>query len=74
VKVWEVMPRIRRMSVPEKCNPQVFLCGEAFSIEQGWVEGALNTTEMVLEDYFGLPRPRWVNPEYAFGPLRKTMV
>ena len=68
VKVWKVMPRIRRMSVSKDSNPRVFLCGEAYSIEHGWVEGALNTAEMVLEEYFGLPRPKWVNPNYDFGP------
>ena len=64
VKSWEVMPRIRR---PIE-NLNVFLCGEAYSSAQGWVEGAVNTAEMVVESYFDLPRPRWVLPEYEFGP------
>jgi monoamine oxidase len=58
------MPRIRRPV--EQLN--VFLCGEAYSSSQGWVEGAVNTAEMVVEDYFDLPRPDWVLPEYDFGP------
>lgn len=34
----------------------VFICGEAYSNQQGWVEGALCTAESVLEDKFGVPR------------------
>jgi monoamine oxidase len=63
-KSWEVMPRIRRPI--EDLN--VFVCGEAYSSAQGWVEGAVNTAEMVVETYFDLPRPGWVLPEYDFGP------
>jgi monoamine oxidase len=61
---WEVIPRIRQ-PIP---GINVFLCGEAYSAQQGWIEGAINTAEMVLETYFGLPRPDWVLPEYDFGP------
>ena len=64
VRSWEVMPRIRR-PVP---GANVFLCGEAFSAKQGWVEGAINTAEVTLEAYFGLPRPTWVPEDYDFGP------
>ncbi|HKD09457.1 MAG TPA: FAD-dependent oxidoreductase [Bryobacteraceae bacterium] len=68
LKSWEVMPRIRTLSRPEDPDPRIFLCGEAWSNQQGWVEGALNTTEMVLETHFGLPRPGWVASSYDFGP------
>jgi monoamine oxidase len=64
VRSWEVMPRIRR-PVP---GVNVFLCGEAFSAKQGWVEGAINTAETTLETYFGLPRPKWVPEDYDFAP------
>lgn len=64
VRSWEVIPSIRQ-PIP---GINIFLCGEAYSASQGWVEGALNTAEMVLETYFGLPRPDWVDPEYDFGP------
>ena len=30
-------------------NPQIFVCGESFSLQQGWIEGALETTYDVLE-------------------------
>jgi lysine 2-monooxygenase len=63
VRSWEVMPRIRRPAP----DANVFLCGEAFSAKQGWVEGAINTAEMTLETYFGLPRPEWAPKDYDFG-------
>jgi monoamine oxidase len=47
---WEVIPAI--------INPvpglPVFICGEAYSHEQGWVEGALQTAELMLTSHFGL--------------------
>lgn len=36
----------------ELANPpleNLFICGEAYSYEQGWIEGALKTSELVLE-------------------------
>jgi hypothetical protein len=60
---WKVMPRVRR-PVP---GVNVFLCGEAFSAKQGWVEGAVNTAERMLETYFGLPRPGWLPDGYDLG-------
>ena len=34
---------------------QVYICGEAYSDEQAWVDGALRSTENVLQGCFGLP-------------------
>ena len=34
---------------------QVTICGEAYSDEQAWVDGALRSTENVLQGCFGLP-------------------
>ncbi len=34
--------------------PNLFTCGEAFSDYQGWVEGALRSTDLVMEKGFGL--------------------
>jgi monoamine oxidase len=34
--------------------PNLFVCGEAFSDYQGWVEGALRSTDLVLKRGFGL--------------------
>lgn len=53
VKSWEVKEQIMR---PVKGAP-VYICGEAYSNAQGWVEGALETADLMLENkrYFGLP-------------------
>ena len=54
VRSWEVMERIEQ-PVPDL---PLFVCGEAFSWSQGWVEGALETTDRVLR--------RLVSPEGAW--------
>lgn len=46
----------------------VHICGEAYSNAQGWVEGALQTAELVVEEQFGLPRPSWLPADYDLGP------
>ncbi|WP_237479460.1 flavin monoamine oxidase family protein [Lichenibacterium dinghuense] len=42
-------------------NPDapVFICGEAYSNFQGWVEGALETADAMLKKHFGLGAPEW---------------
>lgn len=57
---------MRSMRHPEE-NWPVYVCGEAYSINQGWVEGALQTAERMLEQHFGLKRPRWLSPN-DLGP------
>ncbi|MCB9640636.1 MAG: FAD-dependent oxidoreductase [Myxococcales bacterium] len=56
-KSWEVIPAITQ---PEASAP-VYICGEAYSDEQGWVEGALSTAEIMLSQHFGLPQPDWLS-------------
>jgi monoamine oxidase len=60
----EVMCRMRK-PVPEL---DVHIVGEAYSFGQGWVEGALDTAESMLQDFFGLKRPPWLDPGYALLP------
>lgn len=38
----------------------LFVCGEAYSFAQGWVEGALERAETVLQRHFGLKAPAWL--------------
>ncbi len=38
----------------------LFVCGEAYSFAQGWVEGALERAETVLQRHFGLKQPDWL--------------
>jgi monoamine oxidase len=63
-KYWEIMPKMRRPLPTEN----VYICGEAYSNNQGWVEGALQTAELMLEEYFGLKRPDWLPRDYDLGP------
>lgn len=60
---WKIGARSRdvamRMRQPSPPDP-VYVCGEAWSQQQGWVEGALETADDVLENVLGLPRPDWL--------------
>jgi monoamine oxidase len=38
---------------------RVYICGEAYSHAQGWVEGALQTAEDMLQNHLGLRVPSW---------------
>jgi monoamine oxidase len=49
-------------------NQDIHICGEAYSIGQGWVEGALCTAEQMLETHFGLKRPKWLDGTYELMP------
>ncbi len=62
VRSWEVREQVRR---PDPELP-FFICGEAFAQPQGWIEGAINNAEMMLERHFGVPRPDWVAENYSF--------
>jgi len=62
-RFWELMPQVRQ---PVK-GDDVFICGEAYSINQGWVEGALQTADLVLQEHFGMKPPTWLTPGYNFG-------
>lgn len=42
-------------SAPFSADVPIYVCGEAWSRRQGWVEGALESAEMVLQRSFGLP-------------------
>lgn len=60
----EVMCRMRKPVADE----DIHIVGEAYSYGQGWVEGALDTAESTLEDFFGLKRPSWLKKGYALIP------
>jgi len=74
-RYWEVMARMRKPLDPRWAGPgevcpeeAVYICGEAYSNTQSWVEGALQTTEKMLDEHFDLARPAWLDPEYTLGP------
>jgi lysine 2-monooxygenase len=60
----EVMCRMRKPVESE----DVYIVGEAYSYGQGWVEGALDTAESMVEDFFGLKRPSWLDKDYPLMP------
>ena len=50
-------------------DQDVYIVGEAYSIGQGWVEGALDTAEQMLQSYFDLKPPKWLDPSYPLMPV-----
>lgn len=61
--VEKVMPYMRKPDV----NEDIHIIGEAYSDQQGWVEGAFCVAEKMLQDYFGLDRPYWLSADYYLG-------
>ena len=61
--IQEVMQYMRN---PDKAE-SIFICGEAYSDQQGWVEGAFCVAENMLEDFFDLKRPGWIPAGYYLG-------
>ncbi|MGH2509429.1 MAG: hypothetical protein ACRDHZ_18785, partial [Ktedonobacteraceae bacterium] len=49
-----------------------YIVGEAYCGLQGWVEGTLSATEVVLENNFGLKPPSWLPEKYYLGPGHKV--
>jgi monoamine oxidase len=47
------------MQQPMEEEP-IFVVGECWSDAQGWVQGALNTSEAMLQDRLGLTWPEWL--------------
>ncbi|MCW2930728.1 MAG: hypothetical protein JWM19_1690, partial [Actinomycetia bacterium] len=62
-KSWEVMPRMRK-PLPDA---NLYVCGSAWSTGQGWVYGALTQAELMLEEHFGLSRPKWLPADVYLG-------
>jgi monoamine oxidase len=54
---WDVS---RDILQPDPCH-EIYICGEAYSQNQTWVEGALETAEAVLQHKFKLPKPDWMH-------------
>ena len=57
-KSWEVLDQ---MIKPVRGFP-CYVCGEAYSTNQTWAEGALQTAEIVLQSQFHLAAPAWLKP------------
>ncbi|MCW1962620.1 flavin monoamine oxidase family protein [Chryseobacterium viscerum] len=61
--VKDVMPYMRKPLADE----QIHIIGEAYSDQQGWVEGAFCEAEKMLQTHFKLDWPYWLDPEYYLG-------
>jgi monoamine oxidase len=55
---WEVLHQMTQPVADFPC----YICGEAYSTNQTWVEGALQTAEIVLQKHLGLNKPSWITP------------
>ncbi|MDE1993778.1 MAG: FAD-dependent oxidoreductase [Rhizobiaceae bacterium] len=62
VHLWNVNVRsdvmLKRMTQPVDNFP-CYVCGEAYSTNQTWAEGALQTAEIVLQQRLGVPKGEW---------------
>lgn len=48
------------------------VCGEAYSEAQGWVQGALESAEIMLREEFGLAAPEWLGNDDCLAAYRKS--
>lgn len=58
-----VMPYMRKPLTDEK----IHIIGEAYSDQQGWVEGAFCEAEKMLQEHFDMNHPSWLRPDYYLG-------
>jgi monoamine oxidase len=64
---FDVKHAMQDVRIPLGTKQHVYIVGEAYSGAQGWVEGALTSAEVTLEQHFQLPRPQWIPPDYYLG-------
>ncbi len=57
-KSWEILHKMTQPVADFPC----YICGEAYSTNQTWAEGALQTAEIVLHKHLGLAKPSWITP------------
>lgn len=57
------------MAFMRQPNPveAIHICGEAYSDQQGWIEGAFCVAERTLQDHMGLAWPFWLDKNYYLG-------
>lgn len=77
-------PQVDALEVMEKLASPLFdqqgkeydayIVGEAYCGIQGWVEGTLTQTEIVLQTNFSLKRPDWLPEKYYLGPRPRVPV
>lgn len=60
---------VKRMTHPV-ADENVYICGAAYSLDQGWVEGALETAEQMLQVDLGLAKHA-CNENWSLDPLKR---
>lgn len=63
---YDIEKTMKYMRHPIK-EESIYICGEAYSDQQGWVEGAFCVAENMLECQFNLKRPSWIPSDYYLG-------
>ena len=63
----QVDVRSAMQSIQAPLGQGLYVTGEAYSGVQGWVEGALTTTEVVLQKHLNLSPPSWLPSSYYLG-------
>lgn len=58
-KSWEVLEQM----IQPVAGVNAFIVGESYSTNQTWVEGALQTSELLLQGKLGMAKPGWVKTE-----------
>jgi hypothetical protein len=53
---WEIIPKI----IQSVAEMPVYICGQAYCDNQGWVDGALHNVELMLKKHFQLHPPDWL--------------
>lgn len=63
---YEVMATLRR---PIR-DRNIHICGEVSCAYEGWVEGALTSAEVMLQEQFDLENPDWLSTSHTLSPYR----
>ncbi|MFD0766811.1 flavin monoamine oxidase family protein [Mucilaginibacter lutimaris] len=63
---YNIEETMKYMRNPGKAE-QIYICGEAYSDQQGWVEGAFCEAEKILRDHFSFNLPEWLSEKYYLG-------
>lgn len=65
ISKWGIVPSIPKTSHQiTNINPNIpfYIVGDTWAANTGWVEGALQTSEYVLNNYFNINPPSWLKP------------
>lgn len=60
----DVMAKLRK----PLSGVNLHVCGEAYCAYQSWVEGALTSAEMLVQEQFGLSAPAWLTSSECLAP------